>query len=817
MFNNIGQDVRYAIRGLLKDRGSVALALLALALGIGATTVVFSVVYSVLIAGFPFENPSTVVHFYVHAANQASPLGRNWFTAPEFLDYRAQNHSFSTVMGGGSMEVLYTLDNSTYRVRGAILDPHALPGLGIKPILGRTVTDSDGAAGAPPTFLMSDRMWHERFNRNPGILGMTLTLNGVPRTLIAVLPPRFVIENADVFFPTAVTADMTEAVVGGPANQPLFVWTFARLKPGVSLSQAAADINVIAHNEAKLHPELYPKQFNITLATFADAYLSKSLKKMVYILLGAVLMLLLIACSNVANLLLARATAREKELAVRATLGASRARLVRQLLMESFLLAAIGTMIGCFLAYAGMQWVKTAIPANAVPAETEIRFSTEALIGTAAVTILTTILCGLLPALRAARSDLQNRLMGTGKGVGGSSRHGALRGVLVAVQVSLAMVLLIGAGLMMRTFFALQQINLGIDPKNILMGRVVFPRNQYATADAQNLFYQQTLQRIGVIPGVVASSPSLGTPVEGTASSRIDVPGIAHSDTWTCDIDFVGEGYFQTVGLPLVRGKLFSAADVDSKRRVAVINRTFAQEYFAGEDPIGRTIQIQLNPSPDIAHGPVFEVAGIVADARNEGMESAIKPEAFVPYTVTGVPEGTILIRTSMDPLSVLHNVQQQIWNVDRNVAFTGADSLEKVLHDDYTASPEFGFALLGIFAGIGLILSAIGVFSVMAYTVSLQTHDIGIRMALGAQRGGVMKMVLLKGLRPIFVGVAVGWLASYGLTRLMASQIYGVTATDPWTFSGVAMVLVAVGSIACLLPARRATQVDPLIALRYE
>ena len=814
---SVWQDLRYAARSLRKDRGSVALALLALALGIGATTVIFSVVYSVLIDPFPYKNSSQLVHIYIHSSTQTGPYGRNGYTVKEFFDFKAQNHVFSDMMGAGGQDFVYKLDNTTYRVDGGLLDPGMFSGLGVKPILGREITESDGAPGAPPVFVMSDRMWHERFSRDPKVLGTMLTINGVPRTLVAVMPPRFLLLGADIWVPMKITPDLTSAVVGGPAGQPLYVWTVARLKPGVTMKQAASEMDIIAHNEAKAYPDLYPKQFKVLVGTIADLY-TRGLRTMIYILLGAVLMLLLIACTNVANLLLARATAREKELAIRATIGASRGRLIRQLLAESFVLSAAGAVIGCGLAYAGLQWVKATIPPDTIPSEVEIKFSAIALLATMGVTIITTLLCGLFPALRAARSDLHGRLMGTGKGVGASSGHGRLRTVLVASQVGLAIVLLVGAGLMMRTFFALGKVDVGFNPHNILVTRIVFPNGQYTTAAAKQSFFRQLLPRLATVPGVTNLTESMGLPVEGAANSDVTVPGTTHSDTWTSTVELISEDYFKTVGLPLLRGRELSVVDIDSGRKVAVVNKTLVHDFFGDSDPIGRTIKFNaLDRVPDAPKNAYFEIVGVVGDARNHGLESAITPEAFIPHTITSLAGDSILFRTAVRPESIVPNVRQAVSSIDANIALGNTNSLETILHRDYVAAPEFGLMLLSVFAGIGLILSAIGVFSVMAYTVSLQTHDIGIRMALGAQPAGVMRMVLFNGLRPIVAGIIVGLGASYALTRLMTSQIYGVTATDPWTFGGVVIVLTAVGLMACLLPARRATTVDPLIALRYE
>ncbi len=814
---SVARDLRYAVRSLRQDRGSVALAVLALSLGIGATTVIFSVVYSVLIAAFPFADNLRVVHFYITAADR--PGGSAWYPAPEFVDYRSQNHVFSDVLGGVSLEVLYNLDNATYRVRGTHLDTRALRALGVRPILGRDMTDADGAPDAPPTFLMSDRMWNERFNRDPGVLGMTLKLNGTMRTLIGILPPRFLLQAADVFFPFTITASLTDALIGGTGKRPLSVWTYARLKPGVTPEQAAADLDVIARNEARLYPTRYPENFKISVTSLADAYTAASLTQMVYILVGAVLMLLMIACSNVANLLLARATAREAELALRASLGASRGRLMRQLLAESLVLATAGTVVGGFLAYAGLQWVQAAIPATALPSEMAIRFSGQALAATVGVAMLTALLCGLAPALRAARGDLHGRLMGTGKGVGLRSGHGRLRSLLVMVQMTLAIVLLVGAGLMMRTLFALQTIELGLNPSNVLVGRFAFPQGQTQTPAERTLFLEQVLQRVSALPGVVAVSPSGGLPLQGGPSSPLMIPGIAAAARSTTSLEFVGDGYFRAIGLPLIRGRLLAPEDVIGARKVAVVNRAFAREFLENADPIGRTVvfgAVDRGAAP--GQSSLFEIVGVVGDARNLGPQNETRAQAFVPYTVPGMlGSGAIVVKTSVDPHALAHGVRQQIWDVNQNVALMNAESLEDVLHRTALAAPRFGVGLMGSFAALGLILSAIGVFSVMAYTVSLQTHDIGIRMALGAEPRGVLRLIVLKGLRPILAGVVVGLAAAYGLSRVMESHIYGVTATDPWTYALVAAVLTAVGVIACLLPARRAMKVDPLIALRRE
>jgi putative ABC transport system permease protein len=811
----IGRDLRYAVRSLLADRGSVALAVLALALGIGAATVIFSVVYSVFVDSFPFKEPSRVVHFYIQTPE--FPSQSAWYPAPEFEVYRAQNQVFSDVLGGASMEVLYNLDNRTFRVRGAILDPHALRALGVTPVLGRDMTDADGALDAPPTFYLSNRLWREQFNGDPSVLGMHLNLNGTVRTLIGILPPRFSLHAADVFFPTTVTATSTSAAIGGGTG-PLSVWTYARLKPGVTPEQASANLEVIAHHLADQNPRRYPEHFKITIMSLANAYTSTRLKDMLYILVGAVSMLLMIACSNVANLLLVRSTAREPEFALRASLGAPRSRLMQQLLAESFVLAASGTIIGAGLAVAGLRWVKAAIPANNLPSEMAINFSNDALLATVAVALLTTVLCGIVPAFRAARGGQYARLTGTGKGIGLRGGRGWLRSLLVGTQVALAIVLLVGAGLMMRTLLSLEHVDLGVDASNVLLGRLSFPVDHPPAPAARQQFVRELDRKLAAIPGVVAASPAVTYPLRRGAGSPLTVIGVKTPEDANASLDFVGADYFRAIGVPLVTGRVLSEADIEGARSVAVVNRRFVRDYLGDASPIGRTLTLAaLDRGAPSEARRLFEIVGVVGDTRNSGLEQDIRPEAFLPYTVPGFPAESLIIRTAVDPLTLQQNVRQQVWSVNPGVALMNVMSLEDMLHQDALAQPRFGAGLLATFGVIGLVLAAIGVFSVTAYTVSLETRNVGIRMALGSESRAVLRLIVVKGLRPILAGVVAGAGASYGLSRLMSNQIFGITATDPWTFAIAVVVLVAVGLVACVLPARRATKVSPLMALRNE
>ena len=577
-------------------------------------------------------------------------------------------------------------------------------------------------------------------------------------------------------------------------------------------------MDVIAHRLSKIYPKDYPKRFNVWTDTLASDVVG-DFKSTLYILLSAVGMLLLIACSNVANLLLARATTREKEIGIRASLGASRGRLIRQLLVESLVLATAGCVAGCISAFGGLKCVVAAMPAdNGLPSEAAVTLNLPALLFAAAITMLTTLLCGLAPALHAVHGQPQTSLAGSGKGVNTNFGHGNLRSGLVIVEVALSLVLLIGAGLMMRSFFVITHVDLGFNPKNVLVAGLSTPKGSYDTPQKIKVLYHQVLQRVAALPGVLAVSESFGVPPYDFAESETTVPGKSHSEAWRSALEMCSEGYFQTLGFHATRGRLLSETDIDSARHVAVINETLARKYFGNDDPIGHTIK--FNIFDELPGGPkdtYFEIVGVVGDFKNVGLKDPPMPQAFLPYTITGFRDRAILVRTSTNPLSMIKSITQEIWSVDHNIALAQTGSLESFLYRFSYARPEFGLKTLGAFAGIGLLLVVIGVFSIMAYTVSLQTHEIGIRLALGAQQTSILTLILTKSMRLIAAGVLIGLLASYYLTRFIASQIWGVSTTDPLTFAVVVIVVASVGLTACLMPARRAARVDPLVALRYE
>jgi len=802
------QDLRYGARSLRKDRGFSLLAMFALALGIGATTVIFSVLDNVLLEPFPYKDSDRLAGFFIHDNSRADQDGRGDFSIAEYLDFKDQNHVFENIIGNRGLDVLYTDKEGTKQFQGGETTADAFEFLGINAFLGRGLVPDDARAGAPPVAVMSHRIWQKDFNADPSIVGSLVTLNGKQVTLIGVMPPRFLFGNQDFWLPLTLDRGDTLPFHG--------VWTLSRLKPGISLQAAASDLDVVARRLSKVYPKEYPANFSIKTMSLADQVVGR-FRIMLFALMGAVSMLLLIACSNVANLLLARATVREKEIAIRASMGASRSRLILQLMVESFILAIVGCLAGCLLAYAGIKGVLAALPPDIIPAETVITLNMRVLAFSVGITLITTLLCGLAPAFHAVRGELHNRLKDTGKGTPTGFRHGRFRSGLVVSQIALSIVLLVGAGLMMRSLFALQNVDLGLKPDHILVARTPLPKGRYETAEQKRIFFRQVLQKVSALPGVVAVTETSTLPPYGGIPSEVTVPGTTHAETWHSIFQLCSEGYFPTLGIRLERGRLLTESDVEAARRVIVVNQTLVRNFFGKEDPIGRSIKFNLlDTAPASPKDAYFEIIGVVADVKNRGLQESPQPEAFMPYSISGAFERGFLVRTAVEPLSMLLNLRREIWSVDRGVALTFTGTLEGYLQQFSYSQPRFGLILFGVFASIGIALVAIGVFSVMAYSVSLQTHEIGIRMALGAQQSTVLKMILRKGLVIIAVGILVGEVASLLLTRVIQSQIWGVSAHAPVTFGAVLAVLIAVGVFACLVPARRATQVDPLVALRY-
>ncbi len=817
LLESLFRDFRYALRTFRKDRRFSLIAIFALALGIGASTIVFSVVYNVFFHAFPYKTYNRSVILSIHDLESVGEARvRKYFSPEEVRAFREQNHVFEEVIGYGAMRPTYD-DGKSVRFfsRGAVVTPNTFNYLGVPPLLGRSISEEDGRPGAPLVFVMNYRLWQREFSGDAEILGRTFILNGKPTTLVGIMPLRFNAFGANFWLPA--TPDYPSLQLMG------------RLRPGVNVRTAGAELDGIAHHMHKPNPDgIFPEdRFTIVSETFLDSLIG-TFKETLYVLLAAVLLLVLIACSNVANLLLARATAREREIAMRATLGATRNRLIRQLAVESFILAAAASLAGCGLAYFGLRAVVALIPAGTLPEETVIRMNAPVLFLALGMSILTTVLCSLAPALHVVRGDVQPRLTGTGKGVGGGFRHGKLRAGLVVSEVALSIVLLISVGLLVRSFLILTRVDLGFDPRNVLYFVLNLPptynTNLAGSLEKKNALTRQLLERIRALPGVtsVAEMTADPPPLQYEVTDTI-IPGKPHANPWETQLEMCSDGYFQTLGLPLLRGRFFSEDDVSAARDVVVVNEAFSRQYFSNEDPLGHKVKLDIFDKPYFAavapHDTYFEIVGIVRDfktRRPDGPAWRSSPQAFVPYSVAGFNWRVFMARTSVDPSLLLKNMGKEVRALDPGVQISTSGTLEASLKEFYRG-PQFELVVLGAFAFIGLALVIIGIFSVMAYTVSLQTHEIGIRMALGAQQTNILRLVLLDGFHLVGAGIIIGVCAGFVLTRFLASQISDVSVTDPWTFGAVVMVVVLVGLAACLFPARRAAAVDPLIALHYE
>jgi putative ABC transport system permease protein len=809
----LGQDIRFALRNLRKSPSFAIIAAVTLALGIGASTAIFSIIENVVMEPFPYTDAGRLVSVIIHDTEQNQPGGRPVFSGPEFLNYVAQNHSFDRVIGSSRLDVLYRSGEGTERFDGNYITPGTFEFFGVSPLLGRAAQPADYEPGAPPVFVMRYRTWVNRFSADPTLINKTFVLNGTQRTLIGIMPPRFAWSGSDLWIP----AKPSVAISTGMYGFPEFWFLLGHLKPGVSLRQAQSDFTVAAEGLSAVYPKDYPKKFSVEIETLTNLVVGR-FRTTLYIVLAAVGLLLLIGCGNVANLLLARATTREKEFAIRAALGAGRWRIVRQLLVESFLLAAGGAVLGAFLAWGGLKSIVALMPERIIPEEAVIRLNLPVLAFTLAVAVLTAIIFGLAPALQVVRRDLNDPLRDSGKGTSGGSAHGRLRSAVVVLEVAVSLTLLVAAGLLMRSFVALRDVHLGLQPDHIFVVRLPLPADRYKTSDQVAGFFRPLLHRLKAVPGVIEATETSTLPPYGGIPSDIEIPGKTHAEKWNALFQLCSEGYFPVLKIQFVDGRSFTEAEVEGKRKLAIVNQTFAHKYLGNENPMGQRVHIaQLEQFPDKLVDPWFEIIGVVADVKNNGLQDPVQPEIWVPYTMTGSGARGILARTGPEPMTMMNAIRKEIWATDSNVALTFTGTLEQFIANFSYAGPRFGFLLMGVFGAIGLVLVTIGVYSVLAYTTARRTHEIGIRMALGAEKRDVLGLVIRMGVGLVGAGIVLGIIASLAVARVIATQLWGVSAYDPVTLTSVAALLLITGIVACWIPARRASRVDPLIALRYE
>jgi len=796
------QDLRYGSRVLLKNPGFTAVAILALALGIGANSAIFSVVNAVLLRPLPYHDPDRIM----------TALHSGWFpVAPaNFLDWRAQNHVFERIAAAQAWGASLTGRDKPEQLKALQVTPDLFPVLGVDPVLGRTFLPEEDRPGAGRVVVLSHQLWQRRFGGDPKIVGQTLVLNGVGHTVVGVMPPGFQfapfwVTNAELWVPLDLTLRVNDR-----AGRSLRV--FARLKPGVTREQAQAEMDTISRRLEQQYPGTN-KSLDVTVDPLHEKVVGK-VRQALLVLLGAVSFVLLIACANVANLLLARSAARQKEIAIRTALGAGRLRLVRQLLTESMLLASLGGALGLLLARWGVKFLVALSPANLPRVET-INLDSRVFGFTLAISLLTGLVFGLAPALQASKLDLNESLKEGGRSATEGIRRNRVRSLLMISEVALALVLLIGAGLMIRSFRRLQAVEAGFDPRRVLTLVVPLRSSQYSTGPQRSAFFQRLIERVGALPGVESASAinhlplagdiwTLGFTVEGRPAPP---PGEGPSAAYR----IIRPNYFHTMGISLLKGRDFTEHDAAGTPGVAIINEAFARNIWPHEDPIGKRIRVN-DDGPDPR-----EIVGIVKDVKQREWTAEPMREMYLPYLQNPAPSYlTLVARTTADPLSLAAAVRNEVWTIDKDVPVSQVASMEQVIAGA-TGGPRFNLLLLNLFASVALILAAVGIYGVMAYSVSQRTHEIGIRLALGAQTTDVIKLVVGQGMALTLIGVAIGLAAAFAVTRLMSSLLFGVSATDPLTFAVIALLLLLVALVACYLPARRATKVDPMVALRYE
>jgi putative ABC transport system permease protein len=843
--DNVVRDFRYAIRSLRKDLRFVSVAVFALAVGIGATTVVFSVFYNLMFKAVAARDAQRLVVPLLQDAERPDYSAKLFVRWPDLKYLKEHNQVFEGVVGYRFGRAMAQQGARMFQFSNARVTPDAFEFYGVRALLGRGIVSEDGLPGAPKVFVMSYSTWKSEFGADRRLVGKTFVVDGEPRTLVGVMPERFrgFGTYQEIFTPVDWAPSAEDAETGSKFN------VMARAR-GVTFAAASAEFDVLVRRLATMHPndDDYPKKFTARVVGANDYLMGISqggkvfnskieLKSILWDLLAAVSVLLLIACSNVANLLLARATVREKEIAVRSALGASRSQIVRQFLMESLVLALSASMAGCALAWMAMKIVDTTLHQKSWAekgAEAVIGLNLPVLIFAVMITLLTTLLCGLVPALRASRRDLQPQLVGSRQGALGGLQHGNIRAGLVIGQVALSIVLLIGAGLMMRSLYMLTHIDLGFDPKNLIVvglapARSVdqLPDRALMASPEGHARFLKVVGKIKELPGVESIAVDNTIPAYGPSDGpKAKVPGGARIEN--VGLDECDENCADTLGMRLIAGRWLSRDEVVTRQFAAVLNQTLARDMFGANNPVGKQLEIKdfdrwkngllrsfRMKLEQTAPNETFQIVGVVGDVKNAGPQQPAVPMAFIPPMITG--DFILQVRTKVKPGLMLHAVQDQVWAADRAEVFWIFDPLEDLLEQYTYATPEFGVTLSGPLAGIALLLVVIGVFSVMAYTVSLQTREIGVRMALGAQQRQILRMVLKRGSVLIVAGTCIGLFVSFGLTRFLASQIWGISTTDPWTFGAVVALVVAAGLAACYLPACRATRVNPLVALRYE
>ncbi|HXD34179.1 MAG TPA: ABC transporter permease [Pyrinomonadaceae bacterium] len=812
--NTLWQDVRYGARMLIKSPSFTIVAIIALALGIGANTAIFSVVNGVLLRPLPFHNPEQLMMLWETDSTRGQQRGS--VSYPNFADWRDQNQAFERMAAVNTSDFTMTGRGDSTRLQTAVVSADLFAILGATPMLGRTfVPDEDKPGDGGRVVVLSQDLFNKRFNADPKVVGQSVTLNGKQYTIVGVMPRSFQypIQNDPIEL-WATTAGYREGKEPISSQRGAhFLNVIGRLKAGVSKEQARAEMAAIGARLEQQYPDSNLRR-SVYLEPALEALVG-DIRPALLILLGAVGCVLLIACANVANLLLARAMTRHKEMAIRSALGASRLRVVRQLLTESILLSLIGGALGLVLA---VWWsdLLIALGKEDIPRALQIGIDWRVLGFTLAVSMLTGIVFGLFPALHSSRTELTESLKEGGRGSteGGRSR---IRNFLVVTELAIAVVLLVGAGLLIQSLWRLRQVSPGFNPQNVLTFVVGIPEVKYPTGAKQSQFYSDLVKRLQVLPGVTTASAVIPLPLSGDRfgiSFEIEGRPVAKGDEPSADIFVVDPNYFNTMGIQLLKGRDFTERDDKKGVPVVIVNQAFAKKHFPGEDVIGKHIKPGI--STDDEEAPMREIIGVVADVKNRNLSTDFRPGYFITEAQLPFDQMTLIVRTSGDPHSLATAVQREVSQMDPEIPVYSIKTMEEYISAT-VATPRFNTTLLAIFAAVALILTIVGLYGVMSYSVAQRTNEIGIRMALGAQTRDVLKLIVSQGFKLVLLGLGLGLIGAFAATKVIESLLFGVTTKDPWTFGAVAVLLSLVALLACYLPARRASRVDPIEALHYE
>ncbi len=813
------QDLRYGVRMLLKRPGFTAIAILTLALGIGANTAIFSVVNAVLLRPLPYTEPERLVAIW--ETNKKNPAGKGSVSYPNFFDWRTQNKSFERMAAYYTNSVTLTGVATPVNLRCAIVSAELFALLGARPEQGRLfVPEEDKPNSTGRAIIVSHGLWQRQFSADSNMVGKTLTLNGKLFNVVGIMPAGFQYpieaEPVELWVASGVDGekDKPEDKANNEQRGAHFLQVVGRLKPGVKTEQAQAELDVIAANLEKEYPDTNTRS-GVKVISYHDDLVS-DYSSALWIILGAVGCVLLIACVNVANLLLARATARYKEIAVRSALGANRGRIIRQLLTESLMLSLVGGCLGLLLAWWGTEMLIKMIPED-VPRLAEINLDRWVFGFTVLVSALTGIIFGLAPALQASKVELTEAMKEGGRASGSGGGRSRMRNALVVAEIAVAIVVLVSAGLLLKSFRKLQQVDLGYDTKNVLTASVEISDTQYPKPENAAAFYKGLMEKVKALPGVESASAIMPLPLSGDSFSitfEVEGRNIPKGELPNAHFRVVSDNYFPTMKIPLLTGRDFTSSDNATSQPVVIVNEAFAQKHFPGESPMGKHLK------PGISLGGEkkwYEIVGIVKSVKHrQSLGRDYEPEYYFPHSQLSFGGMNLVVRTKNDPRVLVGALQNEVSSLDKNVPLYRPKTLEQYL-GVAVSQPKFNALLLTLFAGLALLLTAIGLYGVMAYSVVQRTQEIGVRIALGAQTGDVLKMVLRQGLMLTAIGLVIGLGAAFVLTRLMSAMLYGVTATDPMTFAAISLLLVGVTLLACYLPARRATKIDPMIALRYE